>query len=71
VRKHVASNPRVDADDLRSRLRNALAAKTAGKRCQCGQEIWALGSAEVGFMCLTCITGEAVPDHDYELCDLR
>jgi hypothetical protein len=67
VSRHVARNPGVDPTDLRVRLRDALEAKLAGARCDCGQPIWALGSAEVGYRCFTCITGEAVPDNDYEV----
>ena len=66
VKKHLASNPGVNAAELKTRLCNALAAKQAGERCACGGEIWVLGSAEVGLMCFTCITGEAMPDKDYE-----
>jgi len=71
VRKHVASNHGVEPTELESRLRRVLAAKEAGERCHCGEEIWVLGSAEVGLMCFTCITGEATPDNDYELFDAR
>lgn len=52
---------------LAARLNAALEAKIAGATCECGEPIWALGSAEVGQMCFTCITGEAVPESDYEL----
>ena len=67
IKKHLVSNPRVDATELKTRLRKVLAVKEAGERCDCGSEIWVLGSAEVGLMCFTCITGEAMPDKDYEL----
>ena len=69
VKKHIVSNPGVDPTELKARLRRVLAAKAAGERCACGEEIWVLGSAEVGLMCFTCITGEAVPDNDYELAE--
>ena len=67
VKKHLVSNPGVDAEELKTRLRSVLAAKEAGESCECGGEIWVLGSAEVGLMCFTCITGQAMPDKDYEL----
>ena len=38
-----------------------------GERCQCGQPIWIIGSAEVGLSCFSCITGESHPDEDYEI----
>ncbi len=68
VKKHLVSNPGVNAAELKTRLRGTLAAKDTGKGCSvCGNEIWVLGSAEVGLMCFTCITGQAMPDNDYEL----
>ena len=67
VKLHAASTPGVDGAELRARLGRVLDAKVSGARCHCGERIWALGSAEVGFMCFTCITGEAAPDNDYEV----
>ena len=67
VKLHAASNAGVDQAELAARLRCVLNAKLAGARCECGEPIWALGSAEVGFMCFACMTGEALPDKDYEV----
>jgi len=67
VRRHVSQNPRANPKELALRLRQSLEAKLRGVVCECGESIWALGSAEVGSACFTCITGEAVPDIDYEL----
>jgi hypothetical protein len=67
IEKHLVSNPGVKASELKSRLKNVLAAKAAGEKCECGNEIWVLGSAEIGLMCFTCITGDLIPDKDYEL----
>jgi hypothetical protein len=67
VELHLASNPGTNREDLVRRLRYAMDAHARGVRCQCGEPIWIIGSAEVGFSCFTCITGEAVPDHDYEI----
>ena len=71
IKKHVVSNPGVDPTELKIRLQNVLAAKERGERCTCGEEVWVLGSAEVGLMCFTCITGEATPSNDYELISAR
>jgi hypothetical protein len=71
IKKHVTSNPGVDAQELRTRLQKVLAAKENGERCACGEEIWVLGSAEAGLMCFTCITGESTPSNDYELYSAR
>lgn len=67
VRRYLESNPGEKAADVAARLREALAAHLAGKKCQCGEPIWVVGSADAGHSCFTCITGEAVPDSDYEI----
>lgn len=64
---HVQSNPGVDRAEFVRRLRQAVEARKGGARCACGAFIWAIGSAEVGAACFTCITGEAWPDSDYEI----
>ena len=67
VKLHEASNPGTNTAELSKTLRRLLEAKAAGERCQCGQPVWVIGSAQVGFACFACITGEAVPDKDYEV----
>lgn len=67
VPRYVAANPGANARDARDRLQEALTAFRAGRRCDCGQPIWVIGSAEAGYACFTCITGEARPNGDYEL----
>lgn len=67
VAKHLRSNPDTDRADLIRRLHRAIAAFKAGQRCRCGEEIWIIGSAEVGLSCFACITGEPCPDSDYEI----
>lgn len=69
IEKHLAGNPSVAREDLAERLRFALAAARAGQRCECGNPIWVIGSAEVGLSCFNCITGEAVPTDDYEIAE--
>jgi hypothetical protein len=67
VALHVQSNPSVDRAEFANRLRQAVDARKAGARCACGAFIWAIGSAEAGATCFTCITGEAWPDSDYKI----
>jgi hypothetical protein len=67
VELHLRSNPGTDRNDLEKRLRYAMDAQEREIRCKCGEEIWIIGSAEVGLSCFTCITGEATPDDDYEV----
>ena len=64
---HLSSNPTYTRADVESRLEAALAAHKAGTRCDCGNPIWVIGSAEAGNACFTCITGDAFPTDDYEL----
>ena len=67
VKLHTRANPGTDRDDLVRRLRAAMEADARGVLCRCGNRIWIIGSAEVGLSCFTCITGEPVPDHDYQI----
>ncbi|MFH1723325.1 MAG: hypothetical protein ABII00_01765 [Elusimicrobiota bacterium] len=67
VAKHLKSNRDENEGDFRERLREAVEAKKAGRLCDCGNPIWAIGSAVAGYMCFTCITGEAEPSEDYEI----
>lgn len=63
------ANPTDSRRDVVARLDDAIAAHRDGKRCSCGAEIWIVGSAEAGYGCFTCITGESTPDKDYEIED--
>jgi hypothetical protein len=69
VALHLRSNPTENADDLTSRLRAALAARLAGDTSERGNALWVIGSAVAGHACFTCITGEAVPEADYEIAE--
>lgn len=61
------ANPGASRSAVTQRLQSALASFKAGSSCSCGRPIWVVGSAEVGFSCFTCITGESTPVDDYEL----
>jgi hypothetical protein len=67
VTLHLASNPAEDPAQLRTSLRDCVAAALAGAHCRCGEPIWVMGSVFSGHACFTCITGEAVPSEDYEI----
>lgn len=67
VRLHLAANPGEAKAEFLRRLRDAVAAKRAGERCDCGEPIWAIGSAVAHYACFTCITGVADPSEDYEI----
>lgn len=55
------------ASEVRQALKTAFKSYKNGKRCNCGNDIWVIGSAFVGNSCFTCITGESYPTDDYEL----
>lgn len=67
VKLFLKSNPSENRRDVVARLDDAIAAYRNGTRCRCGEEIWIVGSAEAGYGCFTCITGESTPDDDYEI----
>jgi len=64
---YLQSNTDSNSVDIRTRLEYVIAAYQEGKHCSCGAKIWAVGSAEVGLSCFTCITGEKYPNDDYEI----
>jgi len=67
VIKHLRSNPDENEKVLRVRLEAALDSYKRGVKCHCGNDIWVIGSAQVGNSCFTCITGESHPAGDYEI----
>jgi hypothetical protein len=69
VKLHLESNPDMTREEVTESLKEALEAYKQGARCTtCGNPIWVIGSAFVGHnACFTCITGEAMPEDDYEL----
>jgi hypothetical protein len=68
---HIKSNPQDQRAALEAALLESLEAAKRGECCDCGEPIWALGSAIAGRACFTCITGEAGPSDDYEITDIR
>jgi hypothetical protein len=68
---HMNSNPGEQRATLETALRESLAAAKRGEFCDCGEPIWALGSAIAGRGCFTCITGESTPTGDYEIVTAR
>lgn len=64
---YLKANKDEDEKDFRKRLREAVDAKRSGRLCDCGNPIWAVGSAVAGCMCFSCITGEADPSGDFEI----
>jgi hypothetical protein len=67
VELHLGANPGTKRVELTQQLEFAINAHRNGIRCQCGASIWIVGSSQAGLGCFACITGQAVPDHDYEI----
>ncbi len=67
VERHLESNPGCSRKEIADGLKDALSAYKKGVSCDCGEPIWVVGSAVMGYSCFTCITGEAKPDDDYEI----
>lgn len=67
VELFVRDNPGESKRAVEERLRNALSYALAGAKCACGNPLWVVGAAEARLFCFTCITGEAMPDDDYEI----
>ena len=67
VDKYIKSNPGTNQKEITTGLKAALHDYKSGVKCDCGNPIWVIGSAITGNACFTCITGEAMPDSDYEI----
>ena len=67
VKIHLKKNPKANEKVLRVRIEAALDAYKNGMKCQCGKDIWIVGSASAPFACFSCITGKDHPRGDYEI----
>ena len=67
VELYLNANPDFGREEIRTLLTSALNDHKRGERCDCGNLIWVIGSALAGNAYFTCITGDSVPDDDYEL----
>jgi hypothetical protein len=69
VRIHLKKNPNENEKVLRVRIEAALDDYKNGVKCQCGKDIWIVGSASSPFGCFSCITGRDYARGDYEIDD--
>ena len=67
VRIHLKKNPDENEKVLRIRIEAALDDYNNGVKCQCGKDIWIVGSASAPFACFSCISGKDHPRGDYEI----
>lgn len=65
----IKENPHANATEITESLRYAVSLKKEGVGCvNCGKLIWAIGTTLSGvLMCFSCVTGEAMPDDEYEI----
>lgn len=67
IKLHLKGNPGSIEKELRQNLSRALKDFKSGIKCQCGNDIWVIGSAISGNGCYSCITGESDSSEDYEI----
>ena len=67
VKLHLKKNPKENEKVLRVRLEAALEDYKNGVKCQCGKDIWIVGSASAPFACFSCITGKDHSGGDFEI----
>lgn len=67
IEQHKRNNPQEDLKKLKKDLLHFRQLKMNGVQCNCGNELWVIGSAISGKGCFTCITGEADSSDDYEI----
>lgn len=66
--RHMQSNPDQDRVEVKSRIEELIKYHKEGGRCHCGNEIWVVGSAAAQWPgCFSHITGERLPDDDFEI----
>jgi hypothetical protein len=67
VKIHLKKNPNEQEKVLRIRIEAALDNYKNGVKCECGKDIWIVGSASSPFGCFSCISGRNHPAGDYEI----
>ena len=67
IELHLKNNPSETREGISVAIDEALRNYKNGVQCQCGNSIWVIGSAVAGNSCFTCITGQSIPDKDYEI----
>ncbi|MGB1204512.1 MAG: hypothetical protein ACPG5B_02630 [Chitinophagales bacterium] len=68
IQQEVAKNKNIDAKSLKQKLELALDSFWKGKKCDCGRDIWIIGSAFASAnSCYVCFTGKKEPENEYEI----
>ncbi|MGM0877733.1 MAG: hypothetical protein ACQEWV_24095 [Bacillota bacterium] len=69
IKSYVKNNKDVNVNELRKSVNDSVKEKKNGTTCRiCKNQIWAIGTAIVGWNgCFSCITGESNHSDDYEI----
>jgi len=67
IELHLKQNPTANKTEIKEKLEEALRDYQKEIKCACGNDIWVIGSAFIGNGCFTCITGDRMPEDDYEI----
>ena len=67
IKKTLRKTSNLNSQELKKSLNEFKVCKLKGEMCNCGNEIWIIGSAYSGKGCFTCFTGESDCSGDYEI----
>ena len=67
IEKQNKSGKNIDTKQLKKDLTYFQQLKNQGIKCDCGNDLWVIGSAISGKGCFTCITMETDCSNDYEI----
>lgn len=69
IKSYLKQHPEKEEETVRKNLLSSLADFKAGARCECGQDIWVIGSSFSGSKCFRCIIGQESSSEDLEIID--
>jgi len=64
---HVKNNPEEKRRDVEEKLNKALSDFRRGGKCDCGDNLWVIGSAFMGNRFFSCLTGDHSPSGHFEV----
>lgn len=67
IELHLKNNPEESETEIKGNLLKALRDFESGIKCECGNDIWVIGSSFSGNGCFSCITGETDSSQDFEI----
>ncbi len=64
---YLRHNPTHNREALVEQLHKSLEDFKKGKKCECGNPIWVIGTALYETTCFSCLTGETDASKDFEI----